>query len=145
MRAIIQRVKRSSVSFESVCRETGFGLVVLAAFNADDDSRSIDYVLNKIINLRIFTDSEGKMNLSVSDVGGEILFVPNFTVYADTAHGRRPSFSFSAPSAISEPLFDYACKKLKDLFPRSAFGKFGADMDVMIENDGPVTLIVESN
>ena len=117
--------------------------MVLCAFNNLDNEKSIDFCVEKTANLRIFDDENGKMNLSVMDKAGNIMLVSNFTLYGETAKGRRPSFDKSAKPEISKPLYDVTVEKFKKIFPNMITGKFGADMQVSLINDGPVTLTVE--
>lgn len=143
MRCIIQRVSCAKIYIDNeYSGDIGAGLVVLVAFNDTDNEFTVNYCVEKICNLRIFNDENGKLNRSITDIGGEIMLVSNFTVYGDTSKGRRPSFSRSAKPEISEPLYNLTVKKFKDILP-IIMGKFGADMRVCIENDGPVTVIVE--
>lgn len=145
MRAVLQRVSRASVSVDGrTVGQIGQGLVILAGVGVGDGQEDADYLANKILNLRIFEDTEGKMNLSVLDVGGEILAISQFTLYADTRRGRRPSFTSAAPPEVSKPLFDYLVKKLRESQLRVEEGIFGARMHVEIHNDGPVTIWLDS-
>jgi len=122
----------------------GSGLVVLAGFKGDDGAEDIEYVSNKLAHLRIFEDEVGKMNLSVIETGGEVLAVPNFTLYADTLKGRRPSFSKAAGAELAEVLFQDFCAALRGRSVSVQTGVFGAHMHIGLVNDGPVTLILES-
>lgn len=143
MKSIIQRVKSASIIIDG--KNGGSiekGLVVLSAYSADDTPDTVAYCVDKILNLRIFSDADDKLNLSVLDVFGSVLFVSNFTVYGDTAKGRRPSFTKSARPEISRPLYDLTVEKLKSAV-NTVTGSFGADMQVTLTNDGPVTVIVE--
>lgn len=124
--------------------EIGQGICVFAAVAASDTKAIADWMSHKIINLRIFNDENGKMNHSSLDIGGEILFVTNFTLYGDCSKGFRPGWSRSAGQEISEPLCEYLLDKLRSDFPNKVIsGRFGADMQVSIINDGPVTLIID--
>ena len=124
--------------------EIGPGLLLLAGFAASDGPPELEWIADKIIGLRIFADDAGKMNRSVSDVGGSVLVVSQFTLYGDTRKGRRPSFLGAAPPEVSEPLYEQFVEMLRArLSGRVATGRFGADMDVASCNDGPVTLILE--
>lgn len=144
MKCIIQRVKNASIIIDGVYGgKIDNGLVVLAAFTDGDNENIIDYCVEKIANLRIFDDENGKMNLSVQDVGGNIMLVSNFTLYGDTRKGRRPGFDKSAKPAVSKPLYEITVSKFAEKFPKSVTGKFGADMQISLVNDGPVTLTVE--
>jgi D-tyrosyl-tRNA(Tyr) deacylase len=143
MKSVVQRVSVASIIIDG---EAGGkiekGLLVLSAFSDDDTEATVSYCVDKILNLRIFPDADGKLNLSVLDVSGEVMLVSNFTVYGDTSKGRRPSFAKSARPEISEPLYRLAVKKFCEAV-NTVTGKFGADMQVSLTNDGPVTVIVE--
>lgn len=151
MRAVIQRVKRASVTSGDYAAQIGKGLLVLVAVGKDDEIKDIDYMVDKTMNLRIFSDSEGKLNLSVRDIHGDILAVPQFTLYGDCRKGRRPGFENSAGKEKGNQYFDiYVSKldiyvsKLKEQGMNVITGLFGKEMDVELVNDGPVTIIVES-
>lgn len=143
MRCVVQRVARAQVTESGeVLGKIEKGLVVLAAFCDSDDKTTVDFCLEKIINLRIFNDEDGKLNKSLEEVGGKILFISNFTVYAQTQKGRRPDFFKASKAEKGVVLYDYAVESLSKL-SIAQFGKFGADMQVELINDGPVTVIVE--
>ncbi len=145
MRCIVQRVKSASVLIDGEKKnKIGNGLMVLCAFEEQDEQKKIDYVADKILNLRIFSDENDKLNLSLFDTKGDVLIVSNFTLYGDCSHGRRPSFVRSAHGDVSEKMYDYFVAKMKESGLKIQTGKFGADMLVDLKNDGPVTLIVES-
>lgn len=146
MRAIIQRVEYSSVTVEGqVIGTIGKGLNVLLAVRKDDDTTDVAFLAKKIMQLRIFNDNNGKMNLSVQDIGGEILVISQFTLYGDCNKGNRPSYSNSASVEKARELYELFIEKLKnDYNLKVEAGEFQADMRVDIKNDGPVTLIVES-
>ena len=146
MRVVIQRVSEASVTIErKIHSAIGHGLVILVGFEDGDTRKSIDWLCAKIVNLRIFSDSEGKMNLSVLDVCGEILAVSQFTLHASTRKGNRPSFIRAAAPAVSEPLYHTFVKRLGDLLGKPvATGIFGADMKVALVNDGPVTIMMDT-
>lgn len=146
MRAVIQRVKRSAVRVDgAVVGEIGPGLNVLLGIKGDDGAADLDYILGKIINLRIFEDEDGKMNRSVLDVGGEILVVSQFTLYGDCRKGRRPSFSRSGDIDRAAALYEGFLEKLRSTeVKRVAAGVFQAEMEVEIIGDGPVTLLLDS-
>ncbi len=145
MRAVIQRVRKASVSVDGkVVGAIGKGLVILLGVKHGDTEKDADYLADKCVNLRIFEDANGKMNLSALDVGGELLAVSQFTLYADASRGRRPSFVQAAPPEISNPLFDRFVERLKKSGLRVEQGVFGAMMLVEIHNDGPVTIILDS-
>jgi D-tyrosyl-tRNA(Tyr) deacylase len=146
MRIVIQRVSEAAVTIEGkVHSSIGQGLMVLAGFENCDTEKPIDWLCAKIVNMRIFSDSEGKMNLSLLDAGGEILAVSQFTLHASTRKGNRPSFIRAAPPAISEPLYNMFVKRLGELLGKPvATGIFGADMKIMLINDGPVTIVMDT-
>lgn len=145
MRCVVQRVKKACVVIDGGEKnEIGQGLVVLCAFEDDDNLEKIKFVAEKIAGLRIFTDENDKLNLSIFDVEGELLIVSNFTLYGDCTHGRRPSFIRASKPEISKKLYEEFVQELKNKNLVVKTGKFGADMLVSIDNDGPVTLIVES-
>jgi len=145
VRVVLQRVKNASVTVggERVS-EIGAGLLLLVGVAMGDREAEADWLAQKISGLRIFNDGEGKMNLSVRDVGGEVLAVSQFTLLADTRKGKRPSFVGAAAPEKAERLFDYFCERLReaDAHPVKT-GVFGAMMDVALVNDGPVTIILE--
>ena len=147
MRVVIQRVKNASVRVpeEDYEASVSAGLLVLAAFEADDNDRDIEWMSKKICALRIFDDENGVMNLSVRDTGGEILCISQFTLYASTAKGNRPSYVRAAGQEISMPLYERFCSILGEHLGKPvARGIFGADMKVSLLNDGPVTIIIDS-
>jgi D-tyrosyl-tRNA(Tyr) deacylase len=145
MRAVIQRVSRATVS---IAGETAgaidAGLVVLLGVTHDDTPDDARWLAEKIVGLRIFNDEAGKMNRDVTDVGASVLIVSQFTLYGDCRKGRRPSFIDAAPPPVAIPLYETFINGVKGLGVRVATGKFGADMEVELVNDGPVTLIVDS-
>lgn len=145
MRAVVQRVSRAAVrvSAETVA-EIGPGLLVLLAVHADDTERDAAYLAEKIANLRIFADDQGKMNRSVIDAGGSALVVSQFTLYGDTGKGRRPAFVEAAAPDLAEPLVMTAAARLEALGVPTWTGQFGAHMEVELVNDGPVTILIES-
>jgi D-aminoacyl-tRNA deacylase len=146
MRAVVQRVSRASVVItgEKV-GDIGVGLVVLLAVTHDDTPEQAKWLAEKIAGLRIFNGAEGKMNRDLAEVGGAMLIVSQFTLYGDCKKGKRPSFVDAAPPPIAIPLYEAFINGVKALGIRVATGRFGADMQVELVNDGPVTLIVESN
>ena len=146
MRVLVQRVTNATVSVEGCVRgAVGHGLLVLAGFRADDAQDDIDWLVRKIIGLRIFNDDAGVMNRSVLDVGGSVLAVSQFTLYASTRKGSRPSYSNAAPLAIAQPLFERFVDQLSLALGRPVpAGIFGADMQVALTNDGPVTIWLDS-
>ncbi len=147
MRAVIQRVKSAGVVIDGQpVAGISNGLVVLVGFSERDDSETAGYMLDKIINMRIFEDGDGKMNLSVADTGGELLFVPNFTLYGDARKGKRPGYSSGASSHTAGSVFRMFSALAEQLCGSKAkFGIFQADMLVDIQNDGPVTLLLDSD
>lgn len=144
MRVVLQRVNRGSVAVNGqAIAGIGLGLVLLLGVGPDDSDEQIDYLVNKIANLRIFEDDQGKINRSVLDVGGAAIVVSQFTLYADTRKGRRPSFTDAAPPGIASPLVDRFAERLAALGVPTQTGEFGAHMQVEIHNDGPVTIWLE--
>src|SRR5688500_16510316 len=145
MRAVLQRVSRAKVSVEgAVTGEIGSGVLVLLGVAADDDETDAVYLIDKIVNLRIFDDDNGKMNLSVTDVGGELLVVSQFTLYADTRKGRRPSYVGAAPPDKASALYEFFVNEAAKRVAHVATGRFQAMMDVELVNDGPVTIVLDS-
>ena len=146
MRVVLQRVKSASVAVEDeMISEVGPGLLLFVGVTVSDGEAEADWLAEKLAGLRIFNDEEGKMNLSVQDVGGEVLAVSQFPLLADTKKGKRPSFVGAAPPEKAEPLFDYLCERLRAAGVVSVkTGSFGAMMSVALVNDGPVTIVLES-
>jgi D-tyrosyl-tRNA(Tyr) deacylase len=145
MRAVVQRVKRARVSVNGqTTGEIGSGLLVLLGVSVNDGEADADYLSDKIINLRIFEDENGKMNLSLLDYGGELLVVSQFTLYGDTRRGRRPSFINAARSDDADQLYEYFVAKAKESVESVATGRFQAMMDVELVNHGPVTILLDS-
>ena len=146
MRAVIQRVLSSSVTVDGeVIAEIGRGFNLLLGIKEDDTEQDMDYIIQKAVNLRVFEDEAGKMNLSLLDVGGELLVVSQFTLYGDCRKGRRPSFSRSGPVDAAREKYERFVEKLKQApVAKIATGEFQADMTVNIVNDGPVTLLLDS-
>ena len=145
MKAVVQRVKRTTLSVDGkLISEIPFGLTVFLGVKTGDDEKEGAYIAKKIANLRIFEDENGKMNLSVKDVGGEVLLVSQFTLYGDASHGNRPSFTEAARPEIAEPLYEYVIKELSAYGVTVKKGVFGADMKIEQFNDGPVTILLES-
>ena len=145
MRAVVQRVSSASVVVDERCiGEIEAGLLVLVGIKADDTEKDMDYIIKKITGLRIFSDAEGKMNLSVQDIGGKILIVPNFTLYGSCVKGMRPSFIASGSVSEAEKKYNRFIEKLKDTDVPFETGQFQADMKVSLLNDGPVTLLLDS-
>ena len=146
MRLLIQRVKHASVTIDGkVCSRIGAGLLALVGVGNDDGAEDIEYLAGKLVRLRIFDDEAGVMNLDVRQVGGEILVVSQFTLHASTRKGNRPSYIKAAPEAISRPLYErFAAGVGRALGREVATGEFGADMQVELVNDGPVTIWIDS-
>lgn len=145
MRAVVQRTVYSSVAVGG--QETARinqGLMVLLGIKQGDTEKDAEYLMEKIVNLRIFSDEDGKMNLSLLNIGGEVLLVSQFTLYGDVRKGRRPGFSNAALPEIALPLYEYSVKFLEGLGVKVATGAFGAHMLVRIDNDGPVTILLDS-
>ena len=144
MKAVLQRVSRGSVSVSGVqITEITRGLVVLLGVGPDDTREVAQTLAKKTAQMRIFPDDQGKMNLSLLDIGGSALVVPQFTLFADTSRGHRPSFTKAAPPEIARPLAAYFASCLQDLGVPTEQGEFGAHMLVEILNDGPVTITIE--
>lgn len=144
MKVVVQRSKKSSVEVDNVVvGSIDKGLVVLVGFTHGDDIHDIEYLVDKIINLRIFDDENGVMNKSTLDVNGSILSISQFTLYADTLKGRRPSYVNALKNIEAKPLYDLFNEKLREKI-KVETGIFGSDMKVSITNDGPVTIIMES-
>jgi len=144
MRAVLQRVSHGRVSVEGVnVAEIGVGLVILVGIGQQDTEEHAQYLVEKIANLRIFDDENGKMNRSLLDVSGEAIVVSQFTLYADTRKGRRPSFTEAAPPDIASPLVNRFAELLRTQGVPTQTGEFGAHMLVEINNDGPVTIWME--
>ncbi len=142
---MLQRVKTASVDVDGECvGEIGPGLCVLVGATHDDTVEVAHKLADRMVNLRIFDDDEGVMNQSLVDVGGSVLVVSQFTLYADTTRGRRPGWGGAAPAAVAEPLVEAVVDRLTDLGVEVATGRFRAEMTVNIENDGPVTIILEA-
>jgi D-aminoacyl-tRNA deacylase len=146
MRAIIQRVSQASVAIDGTTKgEIGIGFLILLGIESSDNQEDIDYLGKKIAQLRVFNDAEGKMNLSLTDVGGDILLISQFTLYAQTQKGNRPSFIRAARPEIAVPLYEKFMRNLGLLLQKPIYcGEFGADMKVSLLNDGPVTIVIDS-
>ncbi len=143
MKAWVQRVSEASVTIDGeVVSSIGRGFLVLLGVTHSDTPREADDIAARIATLRIFEDSNGKSNLSLEDTGGSVIVVSQFTLYADTAHGRRPGYSAAAPRPVAEPLYEHVVARLRDrLGPeRVGTGRFGADMKVRLLNDGPFSV-----
>lgn len=146
MRAVVQRVKSSSVSVDGkVISKIDKGLMVLLGVEVNDDEKDLDYILKKVTKLRIFDDENGVMNKSLLDYGLEILLVSQFTLYGDARKGNRPSYVRSAKFDQGIILYEKLIEKLKNLNVKVSHGEYGADMDVELINDGPVTILLDSS
>lgn len=144
MRLLLQRVSRAEVRISGkVVGRVGRGFCLLVGFTHDDGAEQVDWMAEKVIGLRLFGDEEGKMNLSLEDVGGELLVVSQFTLYGDARKGRRPSFIDAARPEEAVPLYEMFIERLRARGVRVATGEFGAMMEVDLVNDGPVTLWLE--
>ncbi len=144
MKIVVQRSLESNVKVDNkITGKIDKGLVVLVGFTYNDAIKDIDIMVDKIINLRIFDDENGVMNKSILDIGGSVLSISQFTLYADTSHGRRPSYINALPGSEAIKLYDLFNEKLKN-YVHVETGIFGSDMKVNITNDGPVTIIIES-
>lgn len=144
MRAVVTRVKEASVSIDGkVVGEIGQGFLVLLGVGPDDDKAAADRLAEKIARVRVFSDAAGKMNLAIDAVGGAFLVVSQFTLYADLKK-RRPGFSHAAPPSLAIPLYERFMERLRELGHQVAHGEFGADMLVTSKNDGPVTLLFDT-
>lgn len=145
MKALIQRVSRAAVCIEGeTVGRIGSGLVIFLGITHDDDADHCRYLADKCVNLRVFSDEAGKMNLALTEVGGEALIVSQFTLYGDSRKGRRPSYTDAAVPEKAIPLYEMFIAEVARTGVKVATGRFGADMEVEIHNDGPVTLMVES-
>lgn len=145
MKALLQRVRGARVEVDGeVVGAIDQGLLVLVGVEPQDDAARADKLLHKLLNYRVFSDADGKMNLSLKDVDGGLLLVSQFTLAADTKSGMRPSFSSAAPPAQGAALFDYLLARARDQHALVASGRFGAEMQVHLVNDGPVTFLLET-
>lgn len=145
MRCVVQRVSRASVTVGSeTAGEIGLGYVVLLGVEADDTEKDMRYCAEKVAGLRVFEDENGKMNLSISDIGGAVLAVSQFTLCGDTRHGRRPSFITAARPEAAVPLYEGFCQALRDTGLPVETGVFQTHMEVALVNDGPVTILIDS-
>lgn len=144
MKIVIQRVKHAQVSIEQdLYSSIGNGLLLLVGVGPDDSQEDVDYAVRKILNMRIFSDQEGKMNVSIKDIEGEILSISQFTLYADTKKGNRPAFTGAAKPDAATRYYDSFNQQLSQEVPVKT-GVFGADMQVELVNDGPVTIILDT-
>ncbi len=145
MRAVVQRVSRASVEIDGrIKAEIGRGFLVLLGVGLEDDESDALLLASKISKMRIFTDENDKMNMSLSDVGGKALVISNFTLYANCIHGNRPDFLDSAKPDLAVPLYKKFLSLMSEFGIETYSGEFGADMKVSLENDGPVTIILDS-
>ncbi len=145
MIALLQRVTQAQITVEQeIIATIGPGLVALIGIERSDAEPQAVRLLERLLNYRIFADSQGRMNLSLADQGGGLLLVPQFTLAANTAKGTRPSFTPAAPPDQGRQLFDYLARRAKSLYPGTALGRFGAHMRVTLTNDGPVTLTLRA-
>ena len=144
MKLILQRVTQASVAIDNkTYSQINQGLVVFLGIHQNDNKQTIEWLVNKLVNLRIFSDSEAKMNLSVIDIKGEILLISQFTLYADSQKGNRPGFTDAAKPDIAIPLYEAFIKRLESTGITVKTGQFGAHMDISLINSGPVTIILE--
>ena len=145
MRVVIQRVTKSCVSINNKeIAQIGKGFLILLGISKDDNFEKANYIIRKMYNLRVFSDENNKMNLSIQDINGELLIVSQFTLYADCKKGNRPSFINAALPEEAEKIYEYFINECKKNKLKVETGKFGADMKVEIMNDGPVTIILEN-
>lgn len=145
MRAVVQRVKKAKVTVEGeITGEIGIGLMVLLGVGKEDSEKDLEYLKEKVLNLRIFNDEDGKMNKSLIDIEGELLVVSQFTLYGDARKGKRPGFSDAANPETANFMYEQFIKSAKEAGIKTANGKFGADMDVEFINWGPVTILLDS-
>ena len=146
MRAVLQRVTEASVTIDGQkVGEIGKGIMVLFGMLGTDTDKTIDYMLDKVINLRIFEDENGKTNLSLADVKGELLMISQFTLYADCKRGNRPGFTNAGAPDMANKLYQYMIQEARKQIPVVKEGIFGADMKVSLENDGPFTIILDES
>lgn len=146
MRVVLQRVKRSFVIIDNnEKREISKGLTLLVGISENDTQKEAEYLAKKCTDLRIFSDLDDKLNLSIKDISGEILAISNFTLYADCKKGKRPSFTKAGKPDMSKQLYDFFINQLKDTGISVKTGEFGADMEVEIVNDGPITIILDTD
>lgn len=144
MKLLIQRVSSASVKVDNeLISEIKQGLLVFIGVSQEDSSKSIEWLANKLVNLRIFEDNEGKMNLSVQDIKGEIMVISQFTLYANCEKGRRPSFIEAGEPEMANQLYEEFCEKVKEYYKEPQKGIFKTDMKISLVNNGPVTIILE--
>lgn len=146
MKFVIQRVSNASVSIEgNVVGKIGKGYMILIGIGKEDTTKEADRLVDKMLKMRIFDDADGKTNLSLADVGGELLLISQFTLYADCRKGNRPSFINAAPPDEAERLYEYVISKCKEQVSNVQTGSFGADMQVELTNSGPFTIVLDSS
>lgn len=146
MRVIVQRSQQAQVSIDGKVRGTiDHGFVLLVGFQDGDGQAELDYIVHKILNLRVFSDADGKINLNIQQVGGAILSISQFTLYAETRHGNRPSFTAAGNPELASKLYDTFNQQLAASGVTVATGEFGADMQVSLVNDGPVTICYDTD
>lgn len=144
MKLVLQRVSQASLSIDNlVYSDIQQGVMVLVGITHADTRETADYLVDRLLGLRIFEDENGKMNLNVQQVDGGVMLVSQFTLYADTSRGRRPGFELAAKPEQAQPLYDYMVEQLRIRHPKVATGQFGACMQISLINDGPVTIILE--
>lgn len=144
MRVVLQRVNHAAVRIDGeTVGQIQKGYLLLVGLAPEDTDEQLDWMVHKIVNLRVFEDENGKLNRALADVNGEILSISQFTLYADVKHGNRPGFSKAAKPEIAAPLYDHFNEKLRQAGVHVETGRFGADMKVELENDGPVTILYE--
>ena len=144
MRIVLQRVSHASVTVaDKIIGKINRGYVVLLGIGQDNTAADVDKAIQKISKLRLFADENGKTNLSITDINGELLVVSQFTLYADCRKGNRPSFTEAAPPQLAEELYEYFIKSAQPYFAAVQHGQFGADMQVQLVNDGPFTVVLE--
>jgi D-aminoacyl-tRNA deacylase len=148
MRAVIQRVSSASIVIDSTTtRYIRKGFVVLLGIEADDSQQDVEWLAQKVVNMRIFSDAEGKMNLGLNEINGDILLVSQFTLFASTKKGNRPSFIRSAKPEIAIPLYEACISEIKKSLSSDqnlVTGEFGSDMQITLTNDGPVTILIDT-
>lgn len=145
MRAVVQRVTKANVKVDGkIVGKIDKGLLVFLGIGEDDDNTDLEYMVEKVLGLRIFEDDKEKMNLSLMDVGGEILIISQFTLYGDVRRGKRPSFTSSAHPKIAEDIYNQFIRRCKEKGLKTEMGIFGAHMEIGLINDGPVTILIDS-
>ncbi len=145
MKLVVQRVKETTLKVDGkLISQIPYGLVIYVGIGVGDTTEKADYLAKKVIGLRVFEDENGKMNLNVGDVGGEILSISQFTLYADVSRGNRPGFSYAEKPELASKLYDYFCERLAETGISVKKGVFGADMKISQLNDGPVTILYEA-